>query len=105
MCGLPEGTCYQCINHLYQVKCHKVCFLCHAVAAVISLFIEAMQCRFGAVGIHVAISSISRGKSNCAEVAIAMVGNFPKGAVGHLTDSAARCYLSGALPFLYDDPT
>ena len=69
------------------------------------MFTEAIQSRFGAVAIHLAVSSISRGKSNCAKVAIAMVGNFPKGVVSHLTDSAARSYLSGALPFLYDDPT
>jgi len=74
-------------------------------AAIISMFTEAVQCRFGAVGIHLAVSSISRGKSNCAKVAVAMAGNFPKGVVSHLTDSAARSYLSGALPFLYDDPT
>ncbi len=69
------------------------------------MFSEAMQSRFGAVAIHLAVSPISRGKSNCGKVAVAMVGNFPKGVVGHLTDSAARSYLSGALPFLYDDPT
>ena len=74
-------------------------------AAVISMFSEAIQSRFGAVGIHLAVSSISRGKSNCAKVAIATAGNYPKGVVSHLTDSAARSYLSGALPFLYDDPT
>ena len=68
-------------------------------AAIISMFTEAVQCRFGAV------SSISCGKSNCAKVAIAMAGNFPKGVVSHLTDSAARSYLSGALPFFYNDPT
>ena len=74
-------------------------------ASIISMFTEAVQCRFGAVGIHLAVSSISCGKSNCAKVAIAMAGNFPKGVVSHLTDSTARSYLSGALPFLYDNPT
>ena len=69
------------------------------------MFTEAVQCRFGAVGIHLAVSNISRGKSNCAKFAIAMAGNYPKGVVSHLTDSAARSYLSGVLPFLYDDPT
>ena len=69
------------------------------------MFSETMQRRFGSVGIHLAVSSISRGKSNCAKVAIAVAGNYPKGVVSHLTDSTARSYLSGALPFLYDDPS
>ena len=61
-------------------------------AAVISMFSEAIQSRFGAVGIHLAVSSISQGKSNCAKVAIATAGNYTKGVVSHLTDSAARSY-------------
>lgn len=61
--------------------------------------------RFGSVGIAVATSSISRGKTNCGKLAVAMTGNYPKGCVGYLTDSMARGYLGGALPFLYDDPS
>ena len=74
-------------------------------AAVIFLMYETVQSRFGAVAIHVAVGPISRGKSNCAKLAVAMVGNFPKGVVSYLTESAARSYLSGAQPFVYDDPT
>ena len=69
------------------------------------MFSDCMQRRFGSVGVHLAVSSISRGKSNCAKVAIALTGNYPKGVVTHMTDSTARMYLSGALPFLYDDPS
>ncbi len=72
---------------------------------MISMFSEAMQRRFGAVGIHLAVSPVSRGKSNCAKVAVAVAGNYPKGVVTLLTDSRARTYLSGSLPFVYDDPT
>ncbi len=59
----------------------------------------------GSVGIHIALSPVSRGKSNCAKVAIAMAGNYPKGCAIHLTDSMARAYLGGAVPFVYDDPS
>ncbi len=42
---------------------------------------EAIMFRCGAVGIVVATSSISRGKTNCVKAAIglAMCGNYPKG--------------------------
>ena len=66
---------------------------------------ESILARCGSVGIVVATSAISRGKTNCAKLAIAMCGNYPKGCVGYLTDSMARSLLSGALPFLYDDPS
>lgn len=66
---------------------------------------EAIMSRCGAVGIVVATSSISRGKTNCAKAAISMCGNYPKGCTGFLTDSMARSHLGGALPFLYDDPS
>ncbi len=68
------------------------------------MYYDVMLSRFQAVGIHVAVSSISRGKSNCAKLALATVGNFPKGYTVFLTDSMARSYLAGALPFVYDDP-
>lgn len=74
-------------------------------AAIISMHYEDIQKRVGSVGVHVAVSATSRGKSNCAKVALAMAGNFPKGYAIYLTDSMARTYLSGALPFIYDDPS
>ena len=70
-----------------------------------SLQYDAMLQRFQSIGIHVAVSSISRGKTNCAKVALAAVGNYPKGYTIYLTDSLARSYLGGALPFVYDDPS
>jgi hypothetical protein len=61
--------------------------------------------RFGALAMHVAVGAISRGKSVCAKLAIASIGNYPSGYCIHLTESKARSHLSGALPFLYDDPS
>ena len=61
--------------------------------------------RFQSVAIHMAVSAVSRGKSNCAKLAIAAVGNFPSGYTVHLTKSMSRSYLGGGLPFLYDDPS
>ena len=52
-----------------------------------------------------AVSAVSRGKSNCAKVAIAALGNYPSGFTVHLTKSMSRSYLGGGLPFLYDDPS
>ena len=69
------------------------------------MFYDTIQRRFQAVGIHIAVSGVSTGKSNSAKVAIATVGNYPKGYTIYLTDSMARAYLSGALPFVYDDPS
>ena len=61
--------------------------------------------RFGSLAMHVAVGGISRGKSLCAKLAIASAGNYPSGYCIHLTESKARSHLSGALPFLYDDPS
>ena len=69
------------------------------------MFYEGVQRMVGAVGVHLAVSTISRGKSNCAKIALAMAGNFPKGYAIYMTDSMARSFLSGALPFVYDDPS
>ena len=80
-------------------------YYCSIGAACISLQYDAMLQRFQSIGIHVAVSSISRGKTNCAKVALAAVGNYPKGYTIYLTDSLARSYLGGALPFIYDDPS
>lgn len=56
------------------------------------------------MGIHVAVGRISMGKSNCAQIVLSAVGNYPGGYTIHLTDSIARSLLKGALPFVYDDP-
>lgn len=77
----------------------------YPAAGTISMHYESMLARCGSVGIAVATSSISRGKTNCAKLAVGMCGNYPKGCMGYLTDSMARGHLSGALPFLYDDPS
>ena len=61
--------------------------------------------RVGSVAIAIAYSSISRGKSNCCRVAIAICRNYPKGCVTHLSESHAHSYLASGLPFLYDDPS
>ena len=74
-------------------------------SAIISMMYDEVIRRVGSVAIPIAYSSISRGKSNCSKVAIALCGNFPKGYTIHLTESHARSYLSGGLPFLYDDPS
>ena len=74
-------------------------------AAIISMMYDAVIRRVGSVAIPIVYSSISRGKSNCSKVAIALCGNYPKGYTIHLTESHARSYLSGGLPFLYDDPS
>ena len=52
-----------------------------------------------------AVSAVSRGKSNCAKFAIAALGNYPSGFTVHLIKSMSRSYLGGGLPFLYDDPS
>ena len=52
-----------------------------------------------------AVSAVRRGKSNCAKVAIAALGNYPSGFTVHLTKSMSRSYLGGGLLFLYDDPS
>ena len=54
---------------------------------------EQLQSRFGASASHIAVSGISRDKTNCAQVAIAMAGNYPKGYTTYLTDSKAHSYL------------
>ena len=66
---------------------------------------EVMLSLCGSVGVPMATSSISRGKTNLAKLAVGVCGNYPKGCLTYLTDSMARGHLSGALPFLYDDPS
>ena len=81
------------------------CFLyCTAAGAMESMMYENIQKRIGSVAIHVAVGKISMGKSNCAQIVLSAIGNYPGGYNIHLTDSMARAYLKGALPFVYDDP-
>lgn len=65
---------------------------------------EDIQKRIGSMGVHIAVGKISMGKSNCAQIVVSAVGNYPGGYTIHLSESAARSYLKGALPFVYDDP-
>ena len=53
--------------------------------------------RFQSVAIHIAVSAVSKGKSLCAKLATASVGNYPAGYTVHLTKSRSRSYLSGGL--------
>ena len=47
-----------------------------------------------------AVSAVSRGKSNCAKVAIAALGNYSSGFTVHLTKSMSRSNLGvGCLSF------
>ena len=85
---------------------HHKCVCIHG-AAIISMHYEGIQKQVGSVGVHVAVGVISRGKSNCAKVALAVTENYPKGYAiyRYLTDSMACSYLIGALVFIYDDPS
>lgn len=58
----------------------------------------------GSVAIHIAYGQVSRSKSIAVKLSLAACCNYPKGYQTSLTDSMARRYLSGALPFAYDDP-
>ena len=98
------------VDFTYSVSVFSVCHddnLMQTHNHVLSMRYESMLARCGSMGIAVATSTISRWKTNCAKVAIAMCGNYPKGCTGYLTESMARVHLGGALPFLrflYDDP-
>ena len=72
---------------------------------MVSLFYESMQRRFGSVGIHVAFGPNSRGKSSATKIALAACCSYPKGYTSDLSESLARRYLQGAIPFVYDDPS
>ncbi len=58
----------------------------------------------GSVAIHIAYGDVSRGKSNAVKLALAACCNYLKGYLTRLSESMARRFLSGALPFAYDDP-
>ena len=79
-------------------------YVSHAGSVIISMNHKMMVARYGSVGVAVGTSSISRGKTNLAKLAVGACGNYLKGCLTYLTDSMARGHLSGALPFLYDDP-
>ena len=83
-CGGGGDICTRIFTQLpasLQHKCgHIICNLYLPIgAAIISLYYDVMLQRFQIVGVHVAVSSISRGKTNCAKVVLAIVGNYPKG--------------------------
>ena len=57
----------------------------------------------GSVAIHIAYGDVSRGKSNAVKLALATCCNYPKGYLTRLSESMARRFLSGALPFANDE--
>ena len=59
----------------------------------------------GSVAVQIAFGEISRGKSNAAKIALAAACNLQHGFQTYLSDSVARQHLSGALPFVLDDPS
>ena len=82
LCGDNIYSGVQLLGEINYPRAPAMILNINAGAAVTS---EAIQSRFGAVGIHIAVSSISRRKSNCAKVAVAAAGNYLKGIVTHLT--------------------
>ena len=75
-----------------------------SAGAIEAMMYATIQKRIGSVGIHIAVGRISMGKSNCAQIVLSAVGNYPGGYTIHLSESVARSYLRSALPFVYDDP-
>jgi len=73
--------------------------------AVLSLCYESVHAMCGTVAIHIAYGDVSRGKSNAVRLNLAACCIYPKGYLTHLSESMARRFLSGALPFTYDDPS
>ena len=67
----------------------------------VSMMYSTVMQHFQSVAIHMAVSAVSRGKSNCAKLAIAAVGNFTSGYMVHLTKSTSRSYLC----LLYTSPS
>ena len=87
-----------------RLHCIRPLFIIIA-GTTISLDYEAVQAKVGAVGIHVAVGGIGRGKTNCAQICLAATGNYPSGCHVYMTESAARGYMGNAVPFIYDDPS
>ena len=54
-------------------------------SAIISMHYQTVMRRCGSVGIPIAFGDVSRGKTNCAKIAIAVCGNYPKGYTGYLS--------------------
>lgn len=72
--------------------------------AVLSLFYEKLQALTGSAAIHIAVGGVSKGKSIALKLVLAACCNFPNGYQTCLSESMARRFLSGGLPFGYDDP-
>lgn len=72
--------------------------------AVISLFYEDVRALCGSVAIHMAVGGVSRGKSIALQAVLAACCNYPNGYHTSLSESMAKRFLSGSLPFGYDDP-
>lgn len=72
--------------------------------AVVSLFYENVKALCGSVAIHMAVGGVSRGKSISLQTVLAACCNYPNGYQTNLTESMARRFLGGSLPFGYDDP-
>ena len=58
----------------------------------------------GAVGVNLAVSTVSREKSDHAKY-LWQWQELPKGVSIYMTDSMVRSFLSSALPSIYDDPS
>ena len=71
--------------------------------AVISLCYEKVQSLCGSVAIPIAVGGVSRGKSISMKLALAACCNYPNGYQTCPSESMAKRYLSGSLPFGYDD--
>ena len=103
-CSLPPPPPPPPHTHTYTHDTHMLTHCMHAGGGVLSLVYESIISRFGAVGLHVAVGKVSRGKSNAAKLVISACCNYPKGYMQSMTESLARELLRGALPFAYDDP-
>jgi len=68
------------------------------------LFYDKLQALSGSAAVHIAVGGVSRGKSIALKLALAACCNYPNGYQTCLSESMARRYLSGSLPFGYDDP-
>ena len=72
---------------------------------MMSLLYEDVQSLCGSVGIPIAVGGVSRGKSIALKMVLAACCNYPNGYQTCLSESMARQFLSGSLPFGFDDPT
>lgn len=108
-CAIP--TCTLRIQNLSSYTPALLCdFLVNylfifSAGAIISVAYRMIQQKIGSVAVHVAVGGVSKGKTNCSQVCLAAVGNYPSGCHMQLTECAARSYLSNGIPFLYDDPS